>query len=230
MRLIRRNQRLYEIKTAVVRLFLLDGGEQLTLIDTGTSGHGMEILKTIDRAGLDSRRLDSIIITHLHGDHTGSLAELRRLRAVKVYAHEAEADAIEEGRILRASTPGPSFPASIAVTLLLKGSGSKQQEGCPVDMRLKGDEQLKLGGGVHIIASPGHTKGHICCLLPREGILLTGDAAWGGSRPSVPVLFEDRKKGLETLRQLGSMDFETAYFSHGRAISKNASQKFSEKF
>lgn len=230
MKLIKRSDRLYELKMGYVKAFIIAGEGELVLIDTGTRGKAKEILKTIDQAGLDSKTLKHIIISHLHEDHTGSLSELVHLTGAAVYAHKDEADAIEKGIILRESTPSPVFPGKFLAPLLLKNSKKKSLSGSKVDVRLKGDEMLEIGGGIKILATPGHTRGHICCLLPKEKILLAGDVGSGGNKPSYPFLFEDMKTGIDSLRFLGTLDFNTALFCHGKTITNQASRKFAEQF
>lgn len=230
MKLIQRSERLYELTMGYVKAFIIASDDELVLIDTGTPGKAAQILKAIDLAGLDSKKLKHIIISHLHEDHTGSLAELVQLTGAAVYAHRDEADAVEQGIIMRESTASPNFPGNILVPLLSKRSKNKKLTGSKVDVRLQGDEFLDIGGGIQIISTPGHTAGHICCLLPQEKILLAGDAGSGGKKPGYPLLFEDMKTGLESLKTLGGMDFNAAYFCHGKTINKEASRKFSERF
>lgn len=230
MKLIQRSKRLYELKMGYVKAFLLEGEGQLVLIDTGTAGNAEKILKAIDDAGLDSKRLKHIIITHLHTDHTGSLSDLKSLTGAAVYAHKDEASAIEEGIVLRPFTPSPKFPANILVPLLTGKTEEKLKKGCKVDIKLQGDELLNIGGGIQIVATPGHTKGHICCILPQEKTLIAGDAGSGGRKPGYPLLFEDMETGIKSLKSLGELDLNTAYFSHGKTIKDKASNKFRKQF
>ncbi len=222
MKLIQKTELIYELKMGYVQSFLIDDGEDLVLIDTGTSGLGEQILKAIDLAGLDSSRLNHIIITHLHNDHTGSLAELKKLTGAKIYAHEMEAQAIEEGVLMRPSKAHPQFPYNIIVPLLLGKSINSKQEGTPVDIRLKGGETLEPAGGIRIIWTPGHTAGHICCLVEKEKMLIAGDAARGGKKPSYPFLYEDMPEAMKSLEKIKTLDFEKVYFGHGCEITKDS--------
>jgi len=65
---------LFEISMGIVNVFLIDGDDGLTLIDTGVAGSYDKILAAIE--ALDRRPLDiqQILLPHCHGDHTGSLA------------------------------------------------------------------------------------------------------------------------------------------------------------
>ncbi|MEC3980324.1 MBL fold metallo-hydrolase [Amycolatopsis sp. H20-H5] len=68
---------LHLFRFAVGRAYLWADGEALTLIDTGTPGSAEAVLDGIERLGDDPARLERIVLTHFHGDHTGSAADRR---------------------------------------------------------------------------------------------------------------------------------------------------------
>ena len=71
--------------------------------------------------------------------------------------------------------------------------------------------------------APGHTAGHLALLLPREGgVLFAGDAATNLFRLGVGPIYEDVDEGMESLRRLAELPFETALFSHGRPLAPRA--------
>jgi glyoxylase-like metal-dependent hydrolase (beta-lactamase superfamily II) len=186
MKLIQRTENLYELSMGMIKAFLIDDGKDLVLIDTGIKGKAEAILRAIDKASLDSSRLKHILITHLHSDHTGSLHDLKEKTSALVYAHNLEANAIEEGKILRDCVPAPSLMSQISVPLILKRNKDKRIMGTTVDVRLSDGDFLAIGGGIRVVFSPGHTIGHVSFLLQKEqNILITGDAAWGGKNTGI---------------------------------------------
>ncbi len=220
IKLTQKSEMIYELKMGYVNSYLIDGGDELILIDTGTPRLGQHILNAIDTAGLGSSKLKHIIITHLHQDHTGSLSELKELTGAAVYAHKEEASALEEGQYIRSFKAHPKFPLNIIVPLLAGKGIDKRQTGTRVDVLLENGETLDLAGGIRIVWTPGHTAGHICLLLEKEKILIAGDAARGGKSPSYPILYEDMARAMESLEEIKTLDFTTAYFAHGREIDK----------
>lgn len=131
----------------------------LTLIDTGMSGGASGILRAAEQAGAPIKR---IVLTHAHMDHVGSLDALHAvLPLAEVLISERDArflrgdmslDAAEHGMQLR----GSYLTAKTAPTRVLRDGDSV--------------------GSLRVIATPGHTPGHIALFDPREGDLIAGDA------------------------------------------------------
>jgi phosphoribosyl 1,2-cyclic phosphodiesterase len=65
---------------------VLEGNSSTVLIDAGLSAK--EILVRIDQAGLDATRIDALLVTHEHGDHTRGIDVLARKLDIPVYATE----------------------------------------------------------------------------------------------------------------------------------------------
>ena len=66
----------------------LEYGGHTVLFDTGANGSGL--LKNMAALGLDPQAIDMIVLSHIHGDHTGGLAALLAVnREVTVYVPQA---------------------------------------------------------------------------------------------------------------------------------------------
>jgi glyoxylase-like metal-dependent hydrolase (beta-lactamase superfamily II) len=80
--------------------------------------------------------------------------------------------------------------------------------------------------GLRIVATPGHTAGHISVLDPVASTLFTGDAAFniGGSLLDViPQATADADQARQSIRKLGALGVERALFAHGPPIERGAS-------
>jgi glyoxylase-like metal-dependent hydrolase (beta-lactamase superfamily II) len=129
-------------------VYLVDAGD-LVLIDAGAGKSTSRLTDNIQALGLRLEKLSSVIVTHAHIDHIGSLNDLKHLYGTKVIAHEEDVEAIETGSKVGAAYYGIKYKP------------------CEVDVRLRGEENvLKLGTRefklVHI---PGHTPGSIGVVL-----------------------------------------------------------------
>ena len=87
----------------VGRVYLIDDGGELTIIDAGLTSAGPKILKQLAAANYQPSQVKRIIITHAHPDHIGSLKALAEATGAQVIASADEAEVIE-GRAL-ASCP-----------------------------------------------------------------------------------------------------------------------------
>ena len=82
-----------------------------------------------------------------------------------------------------------------------------------------------LGGedvfGLEMLATPGHTDGHIAAIDHEAGLLIAGDAlqaADGGALGPNPNFSSDHDVALESVRQLAQLSFNTLLVGHGDPI------------
>ncbi len=102
-------------------VYLVDGGQEMVLIDTG-AGEGYElIVDNIRSLGLQPEKLKAVIATHSHIDHIGALSQFREEFGVQVIAHELDTEAIETGIGSGAEYYGVSYQPC-KVDVVLKGA------------------------------------------------------------------------------------------------------------
>jgi glyoxylase-like metal-dependent hydrolase (beta-lactamase superfamily II) len=80
--------------------------------------------------------------------------------------------------------------------------------------------------GLQIIATPGHTPGHISVLDPAGGVLVAGDAlvgARGGVEGPDRRFTDDMATAHESVRKLAGLTFSTVLFGHGDPVEGDAS-------
>ncbi len=92
-----------------------------------------------------------------------------------------------------------------------------------------GDEVL----GLRIVATPGHTPGHISVLDPTGGVLVAGDAlvgaADGGGVAGPDAAYTaDMTTAIESVRKLSALQFETLLFGHGEPVEEDADARVAE--
>ncbi len=227
MKLIPRLEGLYELSFGMVSAYLIRSDSSFVLIDTGLPGNADKIIDSIRTLGGEPESLQHILITQLHSDHVGSLADLKKKTGAKVYAHREEAAAITEGLIMRQAEAAPGLGNKLIFSLFVGRETGKRIEGTEVDVNLEDEQVLDLAGGIRTVFTPGHTRGHCSFLWQKHGgVLFVGDAASGGRRPGYPVLFEDREQGEQSLSKLGQQEFDKAFFAHGKPILTHASRAF----
>jgi len=183
---------IYHIGDSGCSVFLINthSEEGLVLIDCGMS---LEMIKKINKVNLNPMDIKHCIITHFHIDHIAACYDLKQFnKKVKYYAHELDADAIEEEGHDR-ETAAKWYGVNYKPIKLTK--------------RLKGDlEILNLGiYDFQCIHIPGHTPGSISILIETEDQkkILFGQDVHGPIIPGVSN-FEDYQNSLRKLLDLNA--------------------------
>ncbi|MCI9173507.1 MAG: MBL fold metallo-hydrolase [Lachnospiraceae bacterium] len=126
--------------------------KEMLLIDPGDSA-GM-LAEKIRRAELKPR---AVLLTHGHFDHAMAASALAEMFGIKIYAHKAEKETLEN----------PSKNVSVMV-----GRG----EAYHADVFAEDGEMLNLAGmELKVLHTPGHTEGGCCYYLEKEKVLFSGD-------------------------------------------------------
>ncbi len=141
--------------------FLVREDDGLTVVDTNMGGNAPRILTAAQNLGLPIKR---IVLTHSHLDHVGSLDALHALvPEAEVLVSEREARFLKGERVLDSAEQKPGAK--------LRG-GYTTCKTVPTRLLYDGDTV----GSLRVVASPGHTPGHITLFDPRDGTLVAGDA------------------------------------------------------
>jgi glyoxylase-like metal-dependent hydrolase (beta-lactamase superfamily II) len=150
--------------TGDCNIYLLDGGSEMALIDTG-GGYGIPaILQNIQNDSLNPKRIIKTLNTHCHFDHIGGNYDIKEKTGTKIYCHPSDQEAIEklnENSLYRiAQEKGLEFKATNIDKTIKEG-----------DIINFGDIKLK------VIHNPGHTPGCCSFLLEENGVksLFCGD-------------------------------------------------------
>src|ERR1700747_512573 len=92
---------LWEVPLGFVNAYLLDTGDALALIDTGIPGSSPKIVEAARAIGNEPAALRHILVTHCHSDHSGSLAEMKRLTGAPATMHPTDAEMVRAGKAMR---------------------------------------------------------------------------------------------------------------------------------
>jgi glyoxylase-like metal-dependent hydrolase (beta-lactamase superfamily II) len=82
--------------------------------------------------------------------------------------------------------------------------------------------------GLRIVATPGHTAGHIAVVDEAGGVLVAGDAlntSDGNVTGPNPSFSADMTAAMASVAKLGALRFETLLVGHGDPITSGASAK-----
>ncbi len=212
-----------------VFLFHTDGGD--LLLDTGirSAESLLSLESALQSVGSGWNCITGILVSHLHPDHIGAAAELRRRTGAPVRMPDIEAE------LVKPLGPDRKFFAEAAAFLRQHGmpapqvdalreqaaAGSDLAERLVVDGTIEEGEQIRfLGGTLEAIAAPGHSPGQLCFFWPEQRVLFSTDAILPRVTPNIGVhwFYRDNPLGeyLVTLDKLRGLDAGKVVPSHGR--------------
>jgi glyoxylase-like metal-dependent hydrolase (beta-lactamase superfamily II) len=157
-------------------LILVDAGETTGARDTPFARFGVSAEDEIDRqvqaAGFSVADIDLVVLTHVHGDHIDGLPRLGGARVV-ISREEAKVVRSAEARMAR-RIAGQPLPDGFAPDVVGLDEG-------PVGGFTRSH---RLADGVHAVATPGHTAGHMSVLVDQgdHHVLLAGDVAYDAAQ------------------------------------------------
>jgi glyoxylase-like metal-dependent hydrolase (beta-lactamase superfamily II) len=191
-----------------VNAYLVREDDGFTLVDT-TVGGGADALIAAAAAGGGAIRRDAL--THGHGDHVGSLDALKQRLdgSVEILMPELDARIHAGEKVVDGKLPG-SWP---------------KLETSP-DVRLQHGDRV---GSLEVVATPGHSPGHVALLDTRDGTLIAGDVftSYGNIAvtnhfylrfPLAAMATWDKSRDLESARTLRALDPAVLAVGHGPAV------------
>jgi hydroxyacylglutathione hydrolase len=165
-------------------IYLIDGGNELALIDAG-AGMGVPLIKKqIESHGFRLEDVHYLILTHAHGDHGGGAwVWVKEMPWIKVLGTAETKERLtysgDGGEIMAMAKRHGYYPEDYML------------HACRVDRVVEDNEIIQVGNAsLRVIATPGHCDGHICLMVEEQGrkILLAGDMIFSGGRVSTQVV------------------------------------------
>src|SRR5262249_28159497 len=136
--------------------YVVETSNGLVLIDTGMESDARSVKQQMKYLGLDWHRLQAILLTHAHGDHSGGAGRLRGATGARIYVGTGDAS------VLRTGEPREAFYSTFFVPDNVKPVPTV------VDVELSGGETIEVGDTrIQVLATPGHSPGSTCYLMER---------------------------------------------------------------
>ena len=186
-------------------VYLLTGRETI-LIDTGTGMDADRMLNSI-RSFIGSCRIDRIILTHCHYDHSGGAARLMAEYGCPCYAGHLDANALRNAE----------------QDILVSPMFSYVMEPLEVEDLHEGDI---IDNGEHmlqVICTPGHTAGSICLYDLENKMLFSGDTIFAPGIGRTDLPGGSFSELAESIRRISKLDIIGLYPGHGSASEEYGS-------
>ncbi|MDP2984691.1 MAG: MBL fold metallo-hydrolase [Candidatus Latescibacter sp.] len=140
------------------QIYLLENPGGHVLIDAGVGLEVDRIINNIKNDGINLNDIKHLFITHVHSDHAGGCAELKKRLGLKVYISKVEAPILRTGDEIKLSLD------------IAKRDGFYPQDyvfhGCEPDVELNGGEKFTFDAfTMETIHVPGHSPGSMCFLV-----------------------------------------------------------------
>ena len=166
----------------VLSLAVLAGKDGAVLVDCGYPGSLRQLEEALRGCGVALEELAGLVLTHQDDDHTGAAAELKAVcPRLRIYASAEEAPHIEgvrkNLRLQQAEDLQERLPEEQRAWGEQFCRRLRALRCVPVDVLVHNGDRFDWGGGCEIIATPGHTPGHISLRALDNAYLITGDAA-----------------------------------------------------
>ncbi|MCG8707322.1 MBL fold metallo-hydrolase [Brenneria sp. 4F2] len=207
-----------------INTFLINTGENLILVDTGNGKQNNpsvgKVLSNLKAAGYRPEQVDTVLMTHLHGDHFGGLISDGKLAFpnATVYVSQTEADYwLSEANLKQANDAQKTAFQRVQATFDIIRAANK--------LKTFAGEQ-PLFAGITPLSAPGHTPGHTAFRVESEGqkLLIWGDiihvAAVQFPLPATAISFDsDRDTAAQTRARILADAAAQGYWVAGTHIS-----------
>ncbi len=164
-----------EDRETSINSFLIDTGEHRFLIDAGSGGLFGDCCGRLPimlaAAGYSPDSIDAVLLTHVHGDHSGGLVRdgQRVFPNADLYLAQSELDywSSDAAKAKAKKSHQKMFEEGRAALAPYLAAGKVKTFSAPI----------KLFPGVSVVAAPGHTPGHSFYEIESQGhrLLAVGD-------------------------------------------------------
>ena len=213
---------IHQIEGVNANSYLVIAGNETILIDTGLPGNAKRILAYTEKIGLKPSDIRTIVITHHHLDHTGSLCNLKKATGAMVAIHQEDADYLSGKKKQEIQTKGLR---TFLFKLLSRFFGSKPVKS---DILLKEGDRID---GLTVIHTPGHTPGSIALYDMGNRVIFVGDTLRyvNGKITGSPEMFSsDPEKARQSIEKIAKLDYDIMLSGHGQPLRPKASEKIKE--
>ena len=202
--------------------YALLGDDGVHLVDPGwdSPGNRQRLVEGLSAVGASIGDVRSVVATHHHPDHLGLAPFLRETAGSRILLGRVEREVLAGAADPRRLDPAFHLEAlrRWGVPEHRRGELAAIAAAAPAsivdvepDQLLDDGDELDLGGHrLRVVATPGHTDGHLCFVDEPRGLLYTGDQVLPRINPGVGLgaleASDPLRSDLDSLRRLGAFD------------------------
>lgn len=188
---------IYYVGTQGIGVYLVETGQGLIVIDSGTKDGVKLVEANIKTLGFKLTDVRYLLETHAHWDHVGGMAQLKKDTGAPFIASGGDRYGLERGIHVGENSNGPAGFAPVVVDRVLND----------------GDNKVKLG---HVtltaVFTPGHTRGDTTWTMDSKiagrkvHVVFFGSATVAGNilvgNNAYPNIVSDYQKTFATLKKM----------------------------
>ncbi len=218
------------IQHANVNCWLIEDdteGKGLTLVDAGLPRTWPRLEEAVNTLGYRLEDIRALVLTHAHFDHVGMASRLIRKLGLPVHVHREDHHLAAHPYSYDHENPIALYPLRHPRAIPVLGSmllgGAAFVRGVTELRPLTVDAELDVPGRPKVIATPGHTYGHVALHLPDRDAVITGDAlvtldpytALTGPRIVAGAATADERQALASLDVIEATGAKNVLPGHG---------------
>lgn len=213
-----------------INTFLINTGSKLLLVDTGAGelfgdasdgkGSSNRLVANLRTAGYQPEQVDAVLLTHIHGDHSGglSIGGKRVFPNADVYVDKNDAS------YWLSMTNANAAPAARQLTFNQSRATVNPYADAGRLKTFSGAQELFAG--ISSIPTYGHTPGHTAYLISSQGkqLLLWGDVIHAGAAqfkdPTITIAYDfDAVAAVKSRQHLLQLAADKGYLVGSAHIS-----------
>ena len=178
-----------------VNTFLIHTKDRIAIVDTGSGNYlqpsAGHVQRNLASAGIDPKSIDTVLLTHMHPDHSAGLTDMSNGQR---YFPNAEL-VMHENELAHWFDDGAMGKVDERSRQLYFGAGREQVE--PYRDRTRLFRQGEVFPGVTAVPSLGHTPGHTAYLIAsgNDQLMIWGDTV---HVPEVQTAFPEAGMAFDT--------------------------------
>jgi glyoxylase-like metal-dependent hydrolase (beta-lactamase superfamily II) len=180
--------------------------ERPILVDAGMMAE--PILKNIKKF-IDPAKIEMIVLTHCHHDHSGAAPVLKEATGAKLMLSEKEVGCVGD---------------DLASVAYLFGQQAPEYK---VDEVLKEGMVLDIGKWkLEVMETPGHSLGSLCLYEKSELVLFSGDTVFpDGNIGRTDMLGGNTAELVRSIERLAKLDVKTMYPGHMEITNRDVNRQ-----
>ena len=199
-------------------VYLVHSDGESILIDAGGGVEPERIAAQIQKSGLALESVKTLLLTHIHADHSAGARFWHDTYGVQVICANEGKNWMESGdkeiNSLRPAIEAGIYPPGY------------QYHACPVARGLDDGDEISCGSlTLRAIETPGHARSHLSFLLEDDGerALFGGDLIFSGGKISLLNTWDSSIQEYSTsMAKVHALQITQLFAGHGQPLLANA--------